>query len=392
MNIIRIHRISAVNTCYNLRMWYKTYIHDLPEWPNFTWRHDAVTDLLADIRHQQGLLLGRVSGIGFDLKQQAALNALTETVVKSSEIEGEVLNVDEVRSSVASRLGIDIGGYVPTHRDVDGIVEIMVDATSQFDTLLTKDRLSVWHAQLFPYGWGSSGRMVVGAWRKPERDPMQVVSGAMGQERVHFQAPSANRLEAEMEAFLKWFNESDGPDDVLKAALAHLWFVTIHPFDDGNGRIARAIADMALARSDGVPQRFYSMSAQIRKERPDYYRTLETTQKGDLDVTMWLVWFLECLGRALEAAQETVSSAIVKVQYWDSIADVPLNERQHKVIRRLVNGFEGKLTSAKWAKLTKASQDTALRDITDLMEKGVLKRGPAGGRSTSYLLVESAAR
>ena len=373
-------------------MWYRTYIHDLPEWPNFTWQHDAVTDLLASIRHEQGILLGRMSGIGFDLKQQAALNSLTDTVVKTSEIEGEVLNVDEVRSSVASRLGIEIGGYVPTHRNVEGIVEMMVDATGQFDAPLTKDRLFVWHAQLFPYGWGSSGRIVVGAWRKPETGPMRVVSGFMGQERVHFEAPSADRLEAETEAFLKWFNASDGPDDVLKAALAHLWFVTIHPFDDGNGRIARAIADMALARSDGVPQRFYSMSAQIRKERPDYYRTLETTQKGDLDVTLWMVWFLECLGRAIDAAQETVSSVITKVQYWDSIAHVPLNGRQYKVLRRVVNGFEGKLTSAKWAKMTKASQDTALRDITDLVKKGVLERSTAGGRSTSYLLVDSTAR
>ena len=373
-------------------MWYRTYIHDRSEWPNFSWRHDALTDLLADIRYQQGLLLGRMSGIGFDLKQQATLDALTDTVVKTSEIEGEVLDVDAVRSSVASRLGIDIGGYIPTHRDVDGIVEIMIDATGHFDEPLTRDRLFAWHAQLFPYGLGGTGRIIVGAWRNAETGPMRVVSGFMGQERVHFEAPSADRLESEMGAFLGWFNTSADLDDVLKAALAHLWFVTIHPFADGNGRIARAISDMALARSDGVAQRFYSMSAQIRKELAEYYRMLETTQKGDLDVTSWLVWFLECLGRALEAAQETVSSAITKVQYWDSIADVPLNERQHKVLRRLVNGFEGKLTSAKWAKLTKASQDTALRDITDLIEKGVLERGPAGGRSTSYLLVEAAAR
>ena len=373
-------------------MWYRTYIHDRSEWPNFRWRHDELTDLLAEIRYQQGLLLGRMSDIGFDLKQQATLNALTDTVVKTSEIEGEVLNVDAVRSSVASRLGIDIGGYVPTHRDVDGIVDIMVDATGHFREPLTKDRLFVWHAQLFPYGWGSSGRMIVGAWRNAETGPMRVVSGFMGHERVHFEAPSADRLESEMGAFLRWFNASEELDDVLKAALAHLWFVTIHPFADGNGRIARAIADMALARSDGMAQRFYSMNGQIRREREDYYQMLETTQKGDLDVTSWLVWFLECLGRAIEAAHETVASTIMKVKYWDTIADVPLNERQYKVLRRVVNGFEGKLTSAKWAKMTKSSQDTALRDITDLMEKGVLERGPAGGRSTSYTLVNAAAR
>lgn len=373
-------------------MWYRTYIHNRSEWPNFRWRHDELTDLLAEIRYQQGLLLGRMSDIGFDLKQQATLNALTDTVVKTSEIEGEVLNVDAVRSSVASHLGIDIGGYIPTHRYIDGIVEIMIDATGQFDNPLTKDRLFVWHAQLFPYGSSGSGRIIVGAWRNAETGPMRVVSGFMGHERVHFEAPSADRLESEMEAFLSWFNTSEDLDDVLKAALAHLWFVTIHPFADGNGRIARAISDMALARSDGLTQRFYSMSAQIRKDRTEYYRMLETTQKGDLDITQWMVWFLECLGRAIEAAQETVARTIVKVQYWNTIADIPLNERQYKVMRRVVNGFEGKLTSAKWAKMTKSSQDTALRDIADLIDKGILERGPAGGRSTHYSLIDSAAR
>ncbi len=365
-----------------------TYIHELPDWPNFTWRQEELIDHLAEIRYQQGRLLGRMEAIGFDLKIEAELNALTDTVVKTSEIEGEVLNIGEVRSSVASRLGVDIGGPEPSgNRNVDGIVDLMIDAAGNCYAPLTKERLLGWHARLFPTGWNNLGRITVGDWRKPGQGPMKVVSGRPGRERVHFVAPSEDRLEYEMQSFLEWFNSLKRSDNILKAALAHLWFVTIHPFDDGNGRIARAIADLALARSDGITQRFYSMSAQIRKERADYYEILQLTQKGSMDITNWMVWFLDCLGRAIEAAQDTVNTTIEKVLFWDGVRDVEINDRQRKVLRRLVNGFEGKMTTTKWARMTRSSQDTALRDITDLIDKGVLERGPAGGRSTSYSLV-----
>lgn len=365
-----------------------TYIHELPDWPNFTWRQEELIDQLAEIRYQQGLLLGRMEAIGFDLKTEAELNALTDTVVKTSEIEGEVLTADEVRSSVASRLGVDIGGPPPSeNRNVDGIVDLMIDAAENCYAPLTKERLLSWHAQLFPYGWSNIGHITVGDWRKPGKGPMRVVSGRPGRERVHFVAPSEDRLEHEMQAFIKWFNALRRSDNILKAALAHLWFVTIHPFDDGNGRIARAIADLALARSDGVSQRFYSMSSQIRKERNDYYEILQLSQKGSMDITNWIVWFLDCLGRAIEAAHDTVSASIARVRFWDGLTEVEINDRQRKILRRLVNGFDGKMTTMRWARITRCSQDTALRDITDLIGKGVLEKGSAGGRSTSYALV-----
>ncbi len=369
-----------------------TYIHQLPDWPNFTWRQEAIIDQLAEIRHQQGLLLGRMAEIGFDLKQEAELNALTDTVVKTSEIEGEVLNADEVRSSVASRLGIDIGGPIPSRRNIDGIVDLMIDAAGNCYAPLTQERLFGWHSLLFPSGWNNMGRITIGDWRKPGKGPMRVVSGRPGRERIHFEAPSEDKLEHEMQAFLLWFNALTKSDNILKAALAHLWFVTIHPFDDGNGRIARAIADLALARSDGISQRFYSMSAQIRKERANYYEILQLTQKGAMDITNWMVWFLDCLGRAIESAHGTVTSVIEKVKFWDGLTDVEINDRQRKVLRRLVNGFEGNMTSTKWSRMTRSSQDTALRDITDLIAKGVLERGSAGGRSTGYLLVNGKSR
>ena len=366
-----------------------TYIHEHPDWPHFQWRQEELIDLLATIRHQQGLLLGRMEAVGFDLRQQAQLNALTETVLKTSEIEGEVLNVDEVRSSVASRLGVDIGGLAPPHRNVDGIVDLMVDATLQCDEPLSAERLFGWHSSLFPTGRNNITRITTGAWRAPGDGPMRVVSGRIGRERIHFEAPSEDRIEHEMRAFLQWFNAPTKHDNILNAAIAHLWFVTIHPFDDGNGRIARGIADMALARSDGVSQRFYSMSSQIRKERADYYEILELTQKGAMDITNWMVWFLDCLGRALENAQDTVASAVARVRFWDTFAGMQLNDRQRKVIRQLVNGFDGYLTSTRWAKITGCSQDTALRDITDLINKSVLERSQSGGRSTRYDLVNA---
>ena len=367
------------------------YIHEHPDWPNLTWRQDELIELLANVRHQQGILLGRMESLGFDLRQEAELNAVTEGVVKTSEIEGEILNPDEVRSSVASRLGIDIGGMVPIRRDVGGIVDLMIDATAHCEQPLTPERLFGWHSLLFPTGWNNRGRITVGAWHKPGDGPMRVVSERGRSETIHFEAPSEDKLDQEMQKFLEWFNTSTNTDNVLKAALAHLWFVTIHPFDDGNGRIARAIADLALARSDNTPQRFYSMSAQIRKERHDYYSILELTQKGTVDVTNWMIWFLDCLQRAIKSAQDTVATAIARVKFWDGISDLSINDRQRKVLRRLINGFEGKLTTTKWTKMTKCSQDTALRDITDLIQKSVLERSQSGGRSTSYDVVNKIA-
>ena len=363
-----------------------TYIHELQDWPRFRWDEAALAQRLASVRHRQGRLIGRMEALGFDLRAEAVLATLTEDVLKSSEIEGEILDKEQVRSSLARRLGMDIGALAPTDRNVEGIVEMMLDATQNFAKLLTDERLFAWHAALFPTGRSGMSKIIAGAWRDDSAGPMQVVSGPIGRERVHYEAPKASRLQSEMAAFLKWFGENTTHDPVLKAALAHLWFVTIHPFDDGNGRIARAIADMALARSEQSPQRFYSMSAQIRLERNAYYDVLEATQKGDLDITAWLEWFLDCLDHAIEGAEQTLSGVIHKARFWETFKDHPLNERQRNVINRLLDGFEGKMTSSKWAKLTKSSPDTALRDINDLISKGILFREPSGGRSTSYVL------
>ncbi len=327
-----------------------------------------------------------MEAFGFRVREEAVLRALTEDVVKSSEIEGEKLDADQVRSSVARRLGIDIGGLQPPDRHVEGVVEMMLDATQRYDQPLTAERLFGWHASLFPTGRSGMHRITVGAWRDDSAAPMQVVSGPVGRERVHFEAPAADRLEQEMRRFLEWFNGDAAMEPVMKAALAHLWFVTIHPFDDGNGRIARAIADMALARSERSSQRFYSMSAEIREERGEYYGILERTQKATMDVTVWMEWFLGCLSRAIDGAQAALSSVIEKARYWEKLRDVPLNERQRSMINRMLDGFEGKLTTSKWAALTKSSSDTALRDIQVLVERGVLVRNPGGGRSTSYSL------
>jgi Fic family protein len=316
------------------------------------------------------------------------LDTLTEDVLKSSEIEGEKLDRDQVRSSIARRLGIDIGGLTPADRNVDGVVEMILDATQHYDQPLTAQRLFDWHAALFPTGRSAMSRIKVGAWRDDRKGPMQVVSGPIGKERVHYEAPVAARLRGEMKKFLDWFEKESSTDLVLKAGVAHLWFVTIHPFDDGNGRIARAIADMVLARSERSPQRFYSMSAQIRPERKAYYEILESTQKGDFDITRWLEWFLACLGRAFEGAETILAAVLNKARIWERFAGTDLNERQRSMINRLLNGFEGKLTSSKWAKLEKCSQDTALRDIEDLIRKGVLTKDSARGRSTSYSLAK----
>lgn len=362
------------------------YIHELPDWPAFRWDHDRLARPLAAARHLQGRLIGRMETLGFKVREEAVLRTLTEDVLKSSDIEGETLDADQVRSSVARRLGIDIGGLKPADRHVEGVVEMMLEATQHYDQPLTAERLFGWHAALFPTGRSGAHRIAVGAWRDDLTAPMQVVSGPVGRERVHFEAPAANRLDEEMRRFIDWFNDEPTTDLVLKAALAHLWFVTIHPFDDGNGRIARAIADMALARAEGSTQRFYSLSAQIRAERGEYYGALERTQHGTMDVTLWMDWFLNCLTRAIEGAQTSLSGAIARARHWDALRDVPMNERQRLVIARLIDGFEGTLTTSKWAALTKSSQDTALRDVQQLVERGVLVRNPAGGRSTSYSL------
>ncbi len=362
-----------------------TYIHERADWPNLRWSDEQLAQPLAAVRHRQGRLVGHMEALGFPLREEAVLQALTEDVIKSSEIEGEVLDRDQVRSSIARRLGMDIGGLVQADRNVEGVVEMMLDATQNYAAPLTAERLHDWHAALFPTGRSGMSKITVGAWRTGADGPMQVVSGPIGRERVHYEAPEAARLDAEMGKFLTWF-ETAHPDPVLKAAIAHLWFVTIHPFDDGNGRIARAIADLALARAEGTAQRFYSMSAQIRVERKAYYDMLEATQKGDVDITPWLLWFIGCLDRAFDGAETILASVMRKARFWKSVADQPLNDRQRKVLNRLLDGFDGKLTNAKWATIAKTSPDTALRDITDLVQRGILVKEPGGGRSTSYAL------
>ena len=362
------------------------YIHELPDWPHLHWNDHALAGALADVRHRQGRLIGRMEALGFELQREAVLDTLVDDVVKSSDIEGEKLDAGQVRSSVARRLGMDAGGIGRADRDVEGVVEMMLDATRRFDRPLTAERLHGWHASLFPTGRSGMKRITVGAWRNSDSDPMQVVSGPTGRERVHFEAPAAGRRDAEMGAFLHWFDAPTKTDPVFKAGLAHLWFVTIHPFDDGNGRIARAVADMALARSERSPQRFYSMSSRIRAERNAYYDTLERTQRGTTDVTEWMGWFLACLGRSIDHAGATLAGVLAKAQFWERAAGISLNERQRLILNRVLDGFEGKLTTSKWAKLAKCSQDTALRDITFLVEHGILARNPGGGRSTSYVV------
>ena len=350
------------------------------------WDHERVASPLAAARHLQGRLIGQMEALGFTLKEEAILRTLTDDVLTSSEIEGERLDADAVRSSVARRLGMDIGGLKAADRHVEGVVEMMLDATQRYDQPLTQARLFDWHASLFPTARSGMHRITVGEWRDDRTSAMQVVSGPVGRERVHFEAPGAPRLEHEMQQFVEWFNGDTTTEPVLKAAQAHHRFVTIHPFDDGNGRIARAITDMALARSERSPQRFYSMSAQIRDERAEYYRTLELTQRGTMNVTAWIDWFLACLSRAIERSQAALSGVVERTRYWEKLREVTLNERQRLVIKLLLEGFEGKLTTSKWAALTKSSTDTALRDIQQLVDRGVLVRNAAGGRSTSYSL------
>ncbi|MDH5603775.1 MAG: Fic family protein [Cyclobacteriaceae bacterium] len=366
----------------------KSYIHEKENWTDFTWDNKKVMIKLGEARNQQGRLLGKMESLGFDLQNEAVLNTLTLDVIKSSEIEGEFLEIKQVRSSIARRLGIDIAGAVESERHVDGIVEMMLDATQKYDLPLTKNRLFGWHAALFPSGWSNLHKITVADWRKDTTGPMQVVSGPMGKEKVHYQAPSSDRIESEMKRFIDWFENEHEIDLVLKAAIAHLWFVTIHPFDDGNGRISRAITDMTLARSDKSIRRFYSMSAQIRVERKHYYEKLENTQKGNSDITEWILWFLQCLIDAIDSTDDTFLKILYKAEFWKKHATTILNDRQQKIINRLLDGFEGKLTTSKWGKINKCSQDTALRDIHDLIKKDILQKKASGGRSTNYQLKE----
>ena len=363
------------------------YIWQRKDWPKLTWDCQALSPLLARVSRAQGRLLGRVESLGFDLRTEAQLSTLTQDVVQSSDIEGEKLNTAQVRSSIARRLGVDIGGSAPADRNVEGVVEMMLDATGNYTAPLTEDRLCGWYAALFPSGRSGMFKINVGDWRDDANGPMQVVSGPVGRQKIHYEAPPAQRLTTEVAAFLHGFESENDHDPLLTAGLAHLWFVTLHPFDDGNGRIARAIADMALARSEGTGQRFYSMSAQIRTERDAYYDILESTQKGTCDVTAWQTWFLNCLLRAMDGSDHTLHAVLAKARFWERFAKAPLNERQIRVLNRLMDGFEGKLTTSKWAKMAKCSQDTAYRDILDLIERGAMQKDPGGGRSTSYSVI-----
>jgi Fic family protein len=362
------------------------YIHQLDKWPDFTWNHELILPVLANVRHKQGRLKAHMEALGFALRNEATLQTLTLDVLKSTEIEGEILNPEQVRSSIAKRLGMDIAGLVPVSRNIEGVVEMMLDATQKYNHPLDTNRLFGWHAALFPSGRSGMHKITVGNWRDNEKGPMQVVSGAMGKEKIHYEAPDADRLEKEMSLFLNWLNTTNSVDLVLKSAIAHLWFITIHPFDDGNGRIARAIADMQLAKADGDHQRFYSMSAQIQLERNAYYDILEKTQKGKLDITEWLFWFLNCLERALNATDDVLKNVLNKTRFWDTHAQTSINERQRLMINKLFDGFIGKLNSSKWAKMAKCSPDTALRDIQDLINKDILQKESAGGRSTTYII------
>ena len=364
------------------------WIHEHTDWPDFSWDGDKLASRLACVRHRQGRLLGRMEGLGFELRQEASLKTLTSDVVKSSAIEGEHLDKEEVRSSIARRLGMDRAGLVPSGRDVEGVVEMMLDATREFSAPLTRERLFDWHAALFPTGRSGIRRIEVGSWRTRDAGAMQVVSGPVGRETLHFEAPDAQCLDREMEAFLDWFGSESQEDSVIKAGIAHFWFVTIHPFEDGNGRIARAIGDLALARADGTPDRFYSLSSQIEAERHDYYAQLERQQRGTPDITGWLEWFLGCLGRAIDGAEKTLGQVLFKARFWEKVlGQDSVNDRQRKILNRMLEGdFQGFMNTSKYAKIAKCSTDTALRDIQSLKRRDIFVRNAGGGRSTSYRL------
>lgn len=380
--------VYAANKLYIYRIFKANmYIHELKTWPGFTWDDKALSEKLGQVRHNMGLIFGQMNAAGFKQKEETLLKTLTLDVTKSSAIEGEMLDTEQVRSSIARRLGIEVAGMITSSRQVDGVVEMMLDATQYFNLPLTTDRLYGWHSSLFPSGKSSLNKITVGNWRNDETGPMQVVSGPLGKESVHYQAPGAKRVPVEMDLFLKWFNEGQHLDPVIKAGIAHLWFVTIHPFDDGNGRITRAITDMQLAKADKSTQRFYSMSAQIEKERNAYYDILESTQKGNLDITAWLLWFFDCLGRSMDNTVDVLETVSIRNRFWDKHRDTALNARQKKVTDMLLDDFFGCLNVSKWAKITKSSTDTALRDIRDLMSKDILAQNEGGGRNTSYSII-----
>lgn len=362
------------------------YLYQREDWPNFTWREGKIINLLAEVSNLQGRILGRMESLGFELRQEATLETVALDVLKSSEIEGEILNPHQVRSSIAKRIGMELAGAVPADRQVDGMVEMMIDATQNCYNPISEERLFDWHAALFPTGRSGLYKIRVAGWRLDDAGPMQVVSGTIGKEKIHFQAPDAILVSHEMNQFIEWFNSRLDIDGILKAAIAHLWFITIHPFADGNGRIARALTDMLLARSDKSKQRFYSMSAQIRVERSQYYEILEKTQKGPMDITPWVLWFLNCLKNAFHLTEVVLDKVLFKAEFWKIHSGVVMNERQHKMINKILDNFEGNVTSDKWAKLSKCSKDTAIRDINDLIEKNVLRKEDAGGRSTHYVL------
>lgn len=366
----------------------KPYIYQRENWPEFHWDNEKIVNLLGKVRNLQGKIVGKMEALGFELQNEAVLETLTLDVIKSTEIEGEILNPEQVRSSIARRLGMDISGLVFSERNVDGVVDMMLDATQNYKQKLIKERLFDWHFSLFPTGRSGMYKITVGQWRNDSTGPMQVISGALGKEKVHFQAPNSNIIDKEMSLFLEWFNQNENIEPVIKAGIAHLWFITIHPFEDGNGRIARALTDMLLARADGISQRYYSMSSQIRVERKSYYEILEKTQQGSLDITDWLKWFLNCLLDALKASNLTLEKVMSKHYFWNKNTSLIQNERQKLMLNKLLDDFEGKLTSSKWAKITKCSPDTALRDIQDLMKKGILRKELAGGRSTNYELID----
>ena len=359
------------------------YIHHLKNWTEFKYDEKVILPLLSSVRHSQGRLLGKMESLGFSLREEAMLTTLTLDVLKSSEIEGEILDMAQVRSSIARRLGLSKYDTVVSTRNVDGVVEMMLDATINYNEQLTEGRLFGWHAALFPLGYSGMYQIEVAKYRTRE---MQVVSGAMGKEKVHYEAPKPELVHSEMELFLRWFNDGNDIDYVIKSAIAHLWFVTIHPFDDGNGRIGRTIADMMLARSDSSSQRFYSMSNQILIDKKEYYSILESIQKGDRDITEWIVWYLNCLSRTLIATEDILESILLKAKFWEKERETIINERQRKILNRLFDGFDGKLTTTKWAKMCKCSHDTALRDIQDLINKNILRRTDEGGRSANYKL------
>ena len=381
-----MRRIIAIFTAKYTENMKSIYIWQQTDWPDFTWDDAKLSYKLGRVRGLQGRLVGRMSALGFDLKNSAMLDALTADITKSSEIEGEILNVDQVRSSVARHLGIEIEGLPEADRYIDGVVQVMIDATQNYMQPLTAERFFNWHAALFPTGRSGVYKITVADWRQGA-EPMQVISGAMGKEKIHYQAPDSDHVPYQMKLFLEWVNGNQKIDPVLKAAIAHLWFVTIHPFDDGNGRISRTITDLFLARADEMPHRFYSMSAEIRKQRKRYYEMLEKTQKGSLDITNWLEWFLDCLEAALLDTEKSISTILQKAAFWDKYRLVSMNERQIKMVNLFWDGFDGKLTSSKWAKITRCSPDTALRDIQDLITKGVFRKTDEGGRSTNYELV-----